>query len=166
MGRATSFGQIGESDFQNLLQALSATAKGRAFLAEYGRRSRPDETSALLAALERIERNVASVRDQLQPERIAGELRRVAITLEIATAGMDAGQNCRELSRRIELVVRARDEIAALAVGLAGRAVQPDGPPPQLRRGETGQAATVVAPDDDHAFLEQLYAGAVPLAER
>jgi len=146
VGRAF-LGHIGESDFQKILQALSATAKGRSFLAEYGRRCRPEETFALLGALDRIDRSMASVRDQLQPERIADELRRIAMTLEIATESVDAPPDGDALARRMALVAHARTELAAFAAALAGA-------------GETRGTATIVSHDDDHAFLEQLYESA------
>jgi hypothetical protein len=118
-GRA-SIGGISEAEFTGLLQALSSTAKGRYFLAEYRRRSRPEETVLLLDAMRRIETAMDCVRDQLQPERIAGELRRVAMTLEIATDGAHADPQGDEPARRMALIDRARQEIAVLAEGLAG----------------------------------------------
>lgn len=119
MAGRTSFGQITESDFSHLLQALSGTPKGRAFLAEYRRRSRPEETFALLDALRRIETTMAGIRDQLQPGRIADELRRVAMTLEIATEGMEADPDGDEPARRMALIARAQSELAMLADSLA-----------------------------------------------
>ena len=141
MAGEARFGQIGEADFSQLLQALSATSKGRSFLAEYRRRCRPDDDSALLAALERIERSMTSVRDQLRPERIADELRRIAMTLEVATAGLDAGDDVDERTRRTELVNHARTELAALAAGLAGG--------PQGRSGTGPDAFPVAMAEQD-----------------
>jgi hypothetical protein len=120
MAGHTSFGRISDSEFFSLLQELSGTGKGRSFLDEYLRRARPQETGALLDALARIEATIAIVRDQLQPERIADELRRIAMTLEIATDGAVADADGDEPARRMALVDRARQEISALAAGLAG----------------------------------------------
>ena len=120
-----SFGQISEPEFPSLLQALSATSKGRSFLDEYRRRSRPEETGSLLAALQRIEASIATVRDQLQPERIADELLRVSMALEIATEGAAADPEGDEAARRMALIDRARREIAALAAGLAANGAPP-----------------------------------------
>ncbi len=120
MAGHTSFGRISDSEFFSLLQELSGTSKGRSFLDEYLRRARPRETGSLLAALARIEATIATVRDQLQPERIADELRRIAMTLEIAADGAAADAAGDEPARRMALVLRARQEIATLAAGLAG----------------------------------------------
>ncbi len=160
MAGRTSFGQISEPDFQNLLQALSATAKGRSFLAEYRRRCGPAETFELLDSLHRIERSIASVRDQLRPERIADELRRVAMTLEIATDGTAADADGDETARRMALVGHARAELSTLAAGLAGGfapAPQDQGMDP-LANAEIPSAGAGADPDEDRAFLEQLYA--------
>ena len=44
-----------EDEFLTLCAALSASARGRAFLAEYARRNRNADTEVLLAAIGRIE---------------------------------------------------------------------------------------------------------------
>jgi hypothetical protein len=115
----TDRGAISDADYFSLLGALSATPKGRAFLTEYARRVRPDETLSLLDSLGRIEAAIGSVRDQLQPERIADELRRVAMTLEIAIEGATADVAGDEIARRLALVERGRSELTTLAEGLA-----------------------------------------------
>jgi hypothetical protein len=53
-----------ERDYEVLVSALSQSARGRAFLEEYARRSRHADTSMLLAAIARLE---ALVRAQSQP---------------------------------------------------------------------------------------------------
>ena len=45
-----------------------------------------------------------SVRDQLQPERIAGELQHIAMTLDIALEGAEADPEGDETARRFALV--------------------------------------------------------------
>jgi hypothetical protein len=161
MAGRTSFGQISEPDFQNLLQALSATAKGRSFLAEYRRRCGPDDILGLLDSLHRIERSIASVRDQLRPERIADELRRVAMTLEIATDGTAADADGDETARRMALVGHARAELSTLAAGLAGgfAPVAQDESMDPLVNAEIASGEAAGHLDEDRAFLEQLYAG-------
>jgi RNA polymerase sigma-B factor len=75
MAGRKNFGRLSETDFSSLLQALSATTKGRSFLLEYRRRCQPAETLGLLDSLQRIETTIEGVRSQLQPELIAGEIR-------------------------------------------------------------------------------------------
>ena len=120
-GRANS-GKISETEFSNLLQMLSSTAKGRAFLDEYRRRFQPEDTAGLLDSLQRIEGTMGAVRDQLQPERIAEELLHVAMSLDIAIEGADANPEGDETARRFALADRARQELQTLAANLAGGA--------------------------------------------
>ena len=49
-----------EGDYQVFCEALSASARGRAFLAEYTRRNRNADTEQLLAAIERLQSLVTS----------------------------------------------------------------------------------------------------------
>ena len=120
-GRAR-LGQIGEAEFSRLLEMLSSTAKGRQFLEEYRRRLQPQETQGLLDSLCRIESTMGSVRDQLQPQRMAEELRHIAMSLDIAAedAVLDPGGS--DIARRFALVDRARRELQMLAETLGSEA--------------------------------------------
>jgi len=118
----TRIGPISEADFAYVLDALTASQKGRAFLAEYQRRARPEETVSLLDSLGRIEATMGTIRDSLQPERIAGELRRVAGTLEVAMEGAAADAAGEEAAGRLALVAHARRELIALAASLVAEA--------------------------------------------
>ena len=133
MGGRKSFGRISEFDFSSLLQALSATTKGRSFLDEYRRRSQPEETLGLIDSLQRIETTIEGVRSQLQPDLIAGELRHVAMTLDIAVEGADSDPEGDETARRFALVDRARLELASLAGSLLGEAASEAKKPTQPR---------------------------------
>jgi hypothetical protein len=144
-GRA-NFGQISESEYSILLQALSSTTKGRSFLAEYLRRSRPEDTLALLGSLRQFETTMTNLRDQLTPERIASEMLDVALTLELATEG--AARSDEETARRFSQVDRARHELKALARSLGGD----DHPQAQASTGEP--AIRLV--DDEHTFFREL----------
>ena len=149
MAGRVSLGQISESEYSNLLQALSATTKGRSFLTEHSRRDRPQDTLALLETLHRIESTIATVRVQLQPERIAEELKRIAMTLEIAIDGAASDPDGDETARRFSLVARARRELMSLAQGLAGEIA----PRPE-DSSANGQAIELI--DDEDAFMRQL----------
>ena len=113
-------GEISEPDFSSLLETLSATDKGRSFLAEYVRRRRPEETTTLLQALRRIEGRMLLLGEQLRAERVAEDISRIAMTLEIATAGATADSKGDETARRMALVNHASTELMALARALAG----------------------------------------------
>ena len=129
-------GEIDEAEFSRILQALSASVIGRAFLLEYRRRTRPQETCDLLDALGRIEGSLIGVRDQLQPERLADELRHVAMALEIAVEG--AASDSDGMPGRMMLVARARTDLLTLAESLAGR-TGPELQGPAERASEAGR---------------------------
>jgi hypothetical protein len=119
MGRPANFG-LSETEFSSLLQALSSTTKGRRFLEEYRRRSQPEDTLGLLHSMQQIESALALVRNQLQPERIADELRRIGMALDIALDGAKADSAGDETARRFALIRHTRGEIEVLASSFAG----------------------------------------------
>jgi len=50
----------GADDYETLMAALSASARGRAFLAEFARRNRQADTEAILAALRKLEQRLTA----------------------------------------------------------------------------------------------------------
>ena len=77
-----------EAPYQALVAALSANARGRAFLAEHARRSRSAETTTLLSAIARVG---AQVRPQGPPrEPIRAGLRTLLAELHTARAAIEA----------------------------------------------------------------------------
>jgi hypothetical protein len=140
MDDETPFAQIGEGEYSRLLQSLSATMKGRAFLAEVRRRSRPEEIQTLRRSLQLIQQAIHGLRDQLQPARVADELRHIAMTLEIATEGVVADPEGTETARRIALVNSARSELSALAATFAGEIAPVPG---ELEPAPAGQPETI-----------------------
>jgi hypothetical protein len=81
---------VSEEDYQAFLAALSASARGRAFLGEYARRQRQTDTAALLEAVTRLEAQLAS-----QPPRaddIAHELSALAENVRGLRSQIDAVQ--------------------------------------------------------------------------
>jgi hypothetical protein len=120
MAGREKFGPLSKPDFDILLQALSSTTKGRQFLEEYRRRCQPAEIVGLLNSLSQIESTFGTVRDQLQPERMADELRHISMTLDIAIDGAPIDPDGDDIARRFALCDRARQELAALANSLSG----------------------------------------------
>jgi hypothetical protein len=76
-----------DNDYEQLLALLAGTAKGRTFLSEYASQARAEDTRALFAALAAIQSSLAVIRDQLHPDALAGELRRIAAALEEGAVG-------------------------------------------------------------------------------
>jgi len=151
-GRA-SFEQITETDFSSLFQALSASPKGRLFLDEYRRRNRSEEAVQLFDSMKRIETTMAGMRDQFQPERLAEELRNIAMTLEIALDGATADPEGDDIARRFALIGGARLELASLVRGIAGE----DGASVRDRAEDAAPAIELTA--DQSAFFQELGLG-------
>lgn len=69
---------INEGDYSALLATMSASERGRAFLAEYARRQRVAETEVLLAAITRVEAMIAARREPAAAENAPVESAAVA----------------------------------------------------------------------------------------
>ena len=78
--RAADPEALSEEDYQALCAALSANARGRAFLADYARRQRAADTSMLMLAIERLE---GLVRSQAPPQAAPAEASATAIRAEL-----------------------------------------------------------------------------------
>jgi hypothetical protein len=106
-----------EDEYQTFCAALTASARGRAFLSEYARRHRGADTETLLAALARLE---ALVRAQARTggagaETLRGELRALVAAIraakpELAEAALPA--RAAKLARLVDLLER---RLAAMA---------------------------------------------------
>jgi hypothetical protein len=84
MAGASQSGILSEREYEALVSALSATAKGRAFLSEHIVRARPEETRNLLRAVRQIETSLSRLREQMVKEGVADELQRIADDLRRA----------------------------------------------------------------------------------
>lgn len=91
---------LSEGDYETVFAALSGSGKGRAFLSEYLRRSRPAETRALYDALRRIESNIGSVAEARGADRIAADLRRIAADLDGLSVGDPSPRYCGTVAAR------------------------------------------------------------------
>ena len=96
---------LGESEYEALVQALSESARGRAFLDEHARRTRSAETKILLTAIERIE---AQVRPRPR-DPLYDDLGNVLEELRAARARIEAGgkvPKADQLGALLELLLR------------------------------------------------------------
>ena len=133
----------GEDEYQTFSAALSASARGRAFLAEYAKRHRGADTEMLLIALGRLEALMRAQQAGVEPARAAlHDLLAVirAARPEIETSALPAraaklAQLLDLLERRIEALVRPApppEPAAAVATGEARLAVVPVPEQPEL----------------------------------
>jgi len=111
-----------EADFEAIEAAVSATARGRWFLAEYARRRREENALRILAALDRLETRavrgeVDRARQRLEAERAAEIVRQLAQVLKDLRPLADA----RVRARAVEARASERGREPAEAGGLERR---------------------------------------------
>lgn len=126
-------GTPSEDEYQTFCAALSASARGRAFLAEYARRHRGADTATLLAALARLE---ALMRARAEPAR--AELRKLLAIIAAARPELEQSPlptRAAKLAALLDLLVRRLEALAA---------VEPQAEP----SAETARLAVVPPPDE------------------
>lgn len=140
-----------EPEYQALVSALSESARGRAFLTEHARRTRAGETSALLAALDRIE---ALIRAQgtlaaAQPPRV--ELRALLDDLRAARTMADASPLPAKAVQLAALLDLLASRLADVLASAPDAIEVNDGAPKQAatpHAGESPRARWTDAPPD------------------
>ena len=129
-----------EDDFLVLCAALSESARGRAFLAEYARRNRNADTEALLVAIGRIEARLRA--DASAVQRLRDDLRMLLIAIRLARPEIDAADPATQpakLTKLLDLLERRIDAMAEVKPADA----TPDEPEPAR-----AQLAVVPPPDE------------------
>ena len=102
-----------EDDYRALCDALSESARGRAFLAEHARRSRDADTQALLAAITRLEARLRA--DASAVQRLRDDLRMLLIAIRLARPQIDAAgpaAQAVQLAKLLDLLERRIDALA------------------------------------------------------
>jgi hypothetical protein len=120
-----------EGDYQAFCEALSASARGRAFLAEYARRNRNADTEQLLAAIGRLQSLVATPATPETLETIKQELRALHDEIVVAQCELDASILATKAAKLAELMALVERRIANM-LEAPGREVDPviEAPPP------------------------------------
>ncbi len=113
-----------EGDYQAFCEALSASARGRAFLAEYARRNRNADTEQLLAAIGRLQSLVETPATPETLETIKQELRALHDEIVMAQCELDASILATKAAKLAELVALVERRIANM-LEAPGREVDP-----------------------------------------
>jgi len=168
-------------DYETLCAALSATERGRAFLAEYARRQRAAETVMLMAAIERLE---ALLRPHSLPpvapasaDAMRAELYALLTEIRAAQSQSDASglavqvarlaETIEQVERRLETMVAPADKRAHAETETANVASEP------AEAADTAPIVEIVLPKPEvetasdtstarHASLEAPQASAPP----
>jgi hypothetical protein len=120
-----------EGDYQAFCDALSASARGRAFLAEYARRNRNADTEQLLAAIGRLQSLVATPATAQTSETIKQELRALHDDIVMAQCELDARILATKTAKLAELIALVERRISNM-LEAPDREVTPaiEAPPP------------------------------------
>ena len=158
-----------EGAYQAVFAALSESARGRAFLAEYARRNRNADTEVLLAALARLQAMVANQRP-LPSDQVRQELRALLETIRSARPQIDARPLPARaaklaglldlLERRIEELAQAKAEAPAPADETLAAQRMPEPPVEEPARAHLA----VVQPPDEPELPIPSPPGAQPVA--
>ena len=101
-------------DYETFCAALSASARGRAFLAEYTRRNRNADTEQLLAAIAQLQQTVVANSAPKITETIKGELRALLDEIAAAEGELEANVVATKAAKLAELVALVARRITAI----------------------------------------------------
>ena len=134
-----------EADYHAFCTALSESARGRAFLAEYARRNRNADTRPLLTAIERLQISLAA--DPAAPAEVLVKQKLRALLDDITTAQNEIEASVMAIrtakladliamveQRLVEIMARRHDQpcaARAIAAVTAGRACRRGARPPR-----------------------------------
>jgi hypothetical protein len=107
-----------ENDYETFCAALSASERGRAFLAEYTRRNRNADTEQLLAAIAALQKTVTANSAPTVTDTIKAELRALLDEIGAAQSELEASVvalKATKLAELVALVTRRVTAIMALA---------------------------------------------------
>jgi hypothetical protein len=107
-----------DGDYETFCAALSASARGRAFLTEYTRRNRNADTEQLLAAIAQLQQTVAANSAPRVTDTIKAELRALLDEIAVAQSDLEASivaTKATKLADLVALVARRITAIMALA---------------------------------------------------
>ena len=165
-----------EDEFLTLCAALSASGRGRAFLAEYTRRNRNADTEALLVAIGRLEDRLRA--DASAAQRLRDDLRMLLIAVRLARPEIDAAgppARAAKLSKLLDLLEQRLDamaggkaaDTASSHLSVVPRLDEPELPIPSPTSAQAPVIALVHDPEKWEPVFGQNHAqtNIVPIAE-
>ena len=123
---------VGEDEYQAFYAVLAATARGRAFLDEHVRRTRRAETDVLLAALKRLENQVAAQTSAPAPASpVLAEVDAVLEIVRSACAQIDAVQLSATVTQLVSALETVQRRLGPLLPSTPNAAERPQPAPVQ-----------------------------------
>ena len=121
---------VGEDEYQAFYAVLAATARGRAFLDEHVRRTRRAETDVLLAALKRLENQVAA-QTSAPASPVLAEVDAVLEIVRSACAQIDAVQLSATVTQLVSALETVQRRLTPLLPSTPNAAERPQPAPVQ-----------------------------------
>ncbi|HET9413496.1 MAG TPA: hypothetical protein VFO74_05160 [Pseudolabrys sp.] len=138
-----------EADYHAFCTALSESARGRAFLAEYARRNRNADTRPLLSAIERLQISLAA--DPAAPAEVLIKQKLRALLDDIATAQneIEASVMAIRTAKLADLIARVEHRLVEIMTpAMSDPAPRAPLPPPEEPAEEARARLAVVPPSD------------------
>ena len=154
---------VSGDEYEAFYAVLSATARGRAFLDEHARRQRHSETEVLLAALKRLEKQVAAQSVAAAHQPMLAEVGAVLETVRNARAEIDAVRFSGALAQLVSALDTVQSRLSALvpAAASAPKLETPPAPPP-FALAIAAVAAQALAAEPEDEPIKVLKAGSIP----
>ena len=145
-------------DYETFCAALSASARGRAFLTEYARRNRNADTEQLLAAIAQLQETVAANSAPKVTDTIKTELRALLDEIEAAQSELAASIVATKATKLAELVALVARRITAIVAS-----AHVERPPPA----EVPQPVLLQEPEDEPKdTVERAHLAVVPTPDQ
>jgi hypothetical protein len=145
-----------EGEYRAFCEALSASARGRAFLAEYARRNRNADTEQLLAAIARLQSLVAGGATPLTAEPLKRELLALLKDISAAQRGLEDSVLSMRATKFAELIALVERRISDILTPPRTASLLQVEPPLPARS----------FPDEPAGETEHIHLAAVPLPEQ
>ncbi len=130
-----------DGDYETFCAALSASARGRAFLTEYTRRNRNADTEQLLAAIAQLQETVAANSAPKVTDTIKTELRALLDEIDGAQSELAASIVATKATKLAELVALVARRITAIVASAHAERPPPAGSPSTSLAARTGRRA-------------------------
>ena len=146
-----------EADYHAFCTALSESARGRAFLAEYARRNRNTETRPLLSAIERLQISLAI--DPATPAEVLVKQKLRALLDDITTAQneIEASVMAIRTAKLADLIAMVEQRLVEIMARPTSSPApiepSPPPPPPPEQPAEDARAHLAVVPPSDQPEL-------------
>ncbi len=147
-----------DGDYETFCAALSASARGRAFLAEYTRRNRNADTEQLLAAIARLQETVAANSAPKVTDTIKTQLRALLDEIAAAQSELEANIVATKATKLADLVALVTRRITAIMTS-----AQVESPPPAE---VTESSSPQESEDEPKEPAERTHLAVVPTPEQ